>query len=75
MQIYYNISIFIRILCYENNSLYFIYGHTGRMGQPISLLSDLIAFSSFKPGLQLSTWAYCGALLSSVLVQYVHLSL
>ena len=62
-------------MCYENNSLYFIYGYTGRMGQPIHLLSDLISFLWFKPGVQLSTWASCGALLSSVLVQYVHLSL
>ena len=54
MQIYYNISIFIRILCYENNSLYFLYGHTGRMGQPINLAVDPIAFLWFKPGLQLS---------------------
>ena len=45
------------------------------MGQPINLSIDLISFLWFKPGLQLSIWADCGALLSSVLVQYEHLSL
>ena len=55
-------SIFLPTTGVYSNSLYFIYGHTGRMGQPISLLVDPIDFSWFKPGLQLSIWACCGAL-------------